>query len=246
MINCQQFWLFFLDRQNHSLYDLRRKRDEMKRGRPTPHAIDRQKIVKDLKARIAGGAFKPGQRLVEANLSEIFGVNRGKIREALRKLEQDGFVKIIPNVGAIVAEFSQKDIEHIYDLMSVLEGLAVRVITPFVTVEEIDTLEALVRRVESTEEPSLFFEYNNALHASLIALSENDDLIRLSDNFMSRIRCLNLQCLFSPGQMVASVKEHRKILEAIKERKAVKAEQLMREHLIGAKNRLIKYLNKSL
>ena len=63
---------------------------------------------------------------------------------------------------------------------------------------------------------------------------------------MFRIRCLNLQCLFSPGQMAAGVKEHRKILEAMKERNAVKAEQLMRNHLLYAKNRLIKFINKSL
>jgi DNA-binding GntR family transcriptional regulator len=63
---------------------------------------------------------------------------------------------------------------------------------------------------------------------------------------MFRIRCLNLQCLFSPGQMAASIKEHRKIFEAMKERKAVKAEQLMRNHLLCAKNRLIKFINKSL
>jgi DNA-binding GntR family transcriptional regulator len=228
------------------MYDWRGKRTEMSREKPRTNSSERQKIVRDLKAGIASGKFKPGQRLVEAHLSEVFGVKRSKVREALRKLEQDGFVKIIPNVGAIVAEFSQKDIEHIYDLMSVLEGLAVRVITPFITAEQIETIEALVNKVETVDEAPLFFESNNELHSFFIALSENDELKRLADNFMSRIRCLNLQCLFSPGQMAASVKEHRRILEAIKGRKAVKAEQLMRNHLVGAKNRLTKYLNKSL
>jgi DNA-binding GntR family transcriptional regulator len=210
------------------------------------NSAERQKIVEDLKARIASGAFKPGQRLVEIHLSNVLGVTRGKIREALRKLEQDGFVEIIPNVGARVAEFSQKDIEHIYDLMSVVEGLAVRVITPFLTDEQLKRIEALIDKVEAAHKPTQFFELNNEFHSFLITLSENDHLIRLTENFMFRIRCLNLQCLFSPGQMAASVKEHRKIFEAIKERKAVKAEQLMRNHLLCAKNRLIKFINKSL
>ena len=210
------------------------------------NSTERQKIVEDLKAGIASGTLKPGQRLVEVHLSKVFGVTRSKIREALKKLEQDGFVKIIPNVGARVAEFSQKDIEHIYDLMSVLEGLAVRVITPFLTDEQLKRIEALIHKVEAAHKPTQFFEVNNELHSFLIALSENDDLIKLADNFMFRIRCLNLQCLFSPGQMAAGVKEHRKIFEAIKERKAVKAEQLMRNHLLSAKNRLIKFINKSL
>lgn len=228
------------------MYDSCRTVAEMTKPMALDNSKERQKIVEDLKAGIASGTFKPGQRLIEIHLSEVFGVTRSKIREALKKLEQDGFVKIIPNVGARVVEFSQKDIEHIYDLMSVLEGLAVRVITPFLTDEQLKRIEALIHKVEAAHKPTQFFEVNNKLHSFLIALSENDDLIKLADNFMFRIRCLNLQCLFSPGQMAAGVKEHRKIFEAIKERKAVKAEQLMRNHLLSAKNRLIKFINKSL
>jgi len=207
---------------------------------------ERQKIVEDLKAGIATGKLKPGERLVELPLSKAFGVTRSKVREALKKLEQDGFVRIIPNVGARVAEFSQKDIEHIYDLMSVLEGLAVRVITPFLTDQQLKRIEMLVEKVEAAHKPTQFFELNNELHSFLIALTENDHLIKIADNFMFKIRCLNLQCLFSPGQMAAGVREHRKILEAIRARNAVKAEQLMRNHLLSAKNRLIKFINKSL
>ena len=218
----------------------------MKKDLEGNHSPERQKIMEDLKAGIASGKFKPGQRLVEIHLSNVLGVTRGKIREALRKLEQDGFVQIIPNVGARVAEFSQKDIEHIYDLMSVVEGLAVRVITPFLTDEQLKRIETLIDNVEAARKPTQFFELNNELHSFLITLSENDHLIKLTENFMFRIRCLNLQCLFSPGQMAASVKEHRKIFKAMKERKAVTAEQLMRNHLLYAKNRLIKFINKSL
>ena len=228
------------------MYDLLREMTEIKRDMAANNSAERQKIVEELKAGIASSTLKPGQRLVELHLSKVFGATRSKIREALRKLEQDGFVKIIPNVGARVAEFSQKDIEHIYDLMSVLEGLAVRVITPFITDEQLKRIEVLVNKVEAAHKATQFYELNNQLHSLLITLTENDHLIRLVDNFMLRIRCLNLQCLFSPGQMVASVKEHRKIFEAIKEGKAVKAEQLMRNHLLCAKNRLIKYINKSL
>ena len=219
---------------------------EINRNMPANNAVERQMIAESLKAEIANGTFKPGQRLVELHLSKIFGVKRSKVREALRKLEQDGFVKIIHNVGAMVPEFSQKDIEHRYDLVCVLEGLAVRVITPFITAEQLESIEVLIKKLEVTHKAILFYELNNELHSLLIKLSENEHLIKLRESLMSRIRCVNLQCLFSPGQMAASIKEHRKIFEAIKERKPVKAEQLMRNHLVCAKSRLIKYLNKSL
>lgn len=228
------------------MYNLHREITKMNRDTPTNNSLERQKILEGLKAEIASGTLKPGQRLIESHLSEVFGVKRSRIREVLRKLEQDGFVKIIPNVGAKVAEFSQKDIEHIYDLLSVVEGLAVRVITPFITADQIKSIEVLIKKMEATDKPPLFYEYNNELHSLFITLSENEHLIKLTDNLRYRIRCVNLQTIFSPGQIAASKKEHRKIFEAIREGKAVKAEQLMRNHLLRAKNRLIKYLNKSL
>jgi DNA-binding GntR family transcriptional regulator len=218
----------------------------MSRNAITNNSIERQKILEDLKTEIARGTLKPGQRLVESHLSEVFGVKRSRIREVLRKLEQDGFVKIIPNVGALVAEFSQKDIEHIYDLLSVVEGLAVRVITPFITAEQIKSIEVLIKKMEATHKAPQFYEYNNNLHSLFITWSENDHLIKLTDNLRFKIRCVNLQGIFTPGQIPASKNEQRKIFEAIRERKSVKAEQLMRNHLFHAKNRLIKYLNKSL
>ena len=209
-------------------------------------SVERQGIVEDLKAGIANGTFKPGQRLVETHLSELFGVNRSRIREALRKLEQDGFAKIIPNIGAFVLEFSQKDLEHIFDLMSVLEGLAVRVITPFITSEQLQSMEVLIKKMEATEKATQFYEYNNDLHSLLITWSENDDLIKLTENLRLRIRCVFLQTLFGPGQIAASIREHRELLQAMTERKAEKAEKLMRNHILNAKIRLFKYLNKSL
>jgi len=228
------------------LYDFRRKTTKMNRNTPANNSSERQKIVEELKGGIGSGKLKPGQRLVEAHLSETFGAKRSKIREVLRKLEQDGFVKIIPNVGAVVAEFSQKDIEHIYDLLSVVEGLAVRVITPFITAEQIKSIEVLIKKMEATHKAPLFNEYNNNLHSLFITWSENDHLIKLTDNLRFKIRCVGLQGIFTPGQITASINEHRKILEALRERNPVKAEQLMRNHLFHAKNRLIKYMNKSL
>jgi DNA-binding GntR family transcriptional regulator len=218
----------------------------MNRDAPTNNSLERERILESLKAEIASGTLKPGQRLVESPLSEVFGVKRSRIREVLRKLEQDGFVKIIPNVGAMVAEFSQKDIENIFDILIVLEGLAVRLITPFISNNQLKSLKVLINKMEATDKIPLFHTYNMKFHSSVIKLSENDRLIKLTNNLMYNIRCASFQTMSSPGQITASIKEHRKIFEAIKSRKSVKAEQLMRDHLLRAKNRLIKYMNKSL
>jgi DNA-binding GntR family transcriptional regulator len=218
----------------------------MGREIPTNTNSNRQEIAEDLKGKIANWTFRPGQRLTEIYLINVLNTTRNKVREALRQLELEGFVKIIPNVGATVVEFSQKDIENIFDILTVLEGLAVRLIAPFISNHQLRSIKALISKMEATNKIPLFHTYNMKFHSLIIQLSENDRLIKLANNLMDNIRCASFQTMSSPGQITASIKEHRKIFEAIKDRNSFKAEQLMRNHLLHAKNRLIKYMNKSL
>jgi len=206
----------------------------------------RHKIAEALASEIACGRIKPEHRLVEAQLGGRFGVKRNSVRQVLRDLEQDGFVKIVPNVGATVASLSQKDIEQTYDLLGVIEGLAVRVITPFVTPEQIEKLEGLLIKMESTNIPSQFLDFNVEFHSLISSWSENDRLIKLRESLRRNQMRFGIYSFFSPGQMTASRLDHRRIFDAMKSGKAVEAERLMRAHLLHAKNRLIKYMNKSL
>lgn len=203
-------------------------------------------VTDALRNAIASGERKPGQRLIETQLCKFFGVKRTAIREALQKLAHEGFVKITPNVGASVIEFSRTDIERIYDLLTVLEGLAVRLATPFVTESQLLTMEELLKRMEGAESEYLFSQYNDELHILLCALSENKRLVSLTDNLRLSMSAFGYRSFFVPGQTTMSKEEHRKIFQAIKENKPVEAEQLMRNHLVNAKNLLIKCLYRSL
>jgi DNA-binding GntR family transcriptional regulator len=199
-----------------------------------------------LKSDIARGQLEPGQRLVEIRLCERFGVGRTKIREALKTLETEGFVKIIPNIGALVLELSQKEIEQIYDLIGTLEGLAVRVSTPHIAEEEIDELERLVQEMEASGDLLKFFHWNMKFHTFLDQLSENSRLVKFNQNIRAQANRISLRSFYNPGQINASLKEHRRILSAIKKRDPAKAEKAIRKHYLQSKNRLVKYLNKSL
>jgi DNA-binding GntR family transcriptional regulator len=205
-----------------------------------------KEVTNELKRTIASGERKPGQRLVEAQLCESFGVKRSLIREALRKLAHEGFVKITSNVGASVVEFSRDDIEQVYDLLSVLEGLAVRLATPFVTESQLLEIEELLKLMEGTDTQPAFSQYNDELHVLLCALSGNKRLIALTDNLRLSKSAFGYQSLFVPRQTAISNDEHRKILQAIKDNEPVEAERLMRNHLVNAKNLLIKWLYRSL
>lgn len=208
--------------------------------------MNTEDIANILRTEIGSAQIAPGERLVEAQLCKRFGVGRGKIREALRQLEYDLCVKITPHVGAEVREITQKDIEQAYDLMGVLEGLSIRVGTPGLSDEDIQKIEAYVQQMEASDNPVDFFRSNFNFHKFLASLSENSHL----DAFMRILRTqayrFGLHGMYNPEQMQASIREHKKILEAIKERKGQKAEKLTRDHFLNAKKRLIRYINKSL
>ena len=208
--------------------------------------MKRQEIVDTLKEEIANGGFRPGQRLVETQLSERFALTRNKVREVLRRLETEGFVKVIPNVGAVVSELSQKDIEHSYDLMAVLEGLSVREATSFITSQHLESLQLVIEQMETIDDPLLFYKLNDEFHALLARLSENERLIRLADNLRIHIRRFGTQAFYNPAQRAASRKAHGKIFETIKEAKPAKAEQLVRDHYLQTKNCHIRAVHKSL
>lgn len=206
----------------------------------------RDSIVQDLKNEIARGTLSPGQRLIETSLCERYDAGRTAVREALRHLAHDGFVTIKQNVGAVVRELSQKDIEHIYDVMGNLEGLSVRIGTNFVTEDRIAQIENLHTKMDNTKDPVEFFRLNYEFHGRLVSLTDNTWLIKFMEILRAQAQRISLRSFFNPGQITASVIEHGKVVEAILAANAVKAEKLVRGHYLLSKNRLIKYLNSSL
>jgi len=210
------------------------------------NTVSVQEIANKLITAITTGQFSPGQRLVELQLCELFNVKRSKVREALRKLEHDGFVKIKRNVGAVVSRFSRRDIEEVYDLLAMLDGLAVRIATPFITSDQLKRLEEIIDKMESTDDPALFNDLNNNLHTLIELYCENRRLIKATEVLRLNIPAFGFSSFFAPGQIAASVREHRQIVKAIKDGKGEMAEKMMRDHIVNAKNRLIKWMYKSL
>jgi len=203
-------------------------------------------VLNDLMTAIAKGILKPGQRLVEMQLCEQYGVKRSKVREALRKLEHDGVVRITRNVGAFVAENSQRDIEEMYDILGTLDGLAVKIVTQFITPGQIEELEKIINKMETTDKPAMLVKYNHEFHSLLCSFCENKRLIKLTENLKLNIGIFTFRNFSFQAQVDASISDHKKIIEAIKEGDPEKAEALMRRHVTAAKYRLIKWMNKSL
>jgi DNA-binding GntR family transcriptional regulator len=208
---------------------------------------DKEDIVKNIKDAIIRGKWKQGERIVETRLCRELDVGRSKIREALRQLEQDGFLDIIPNTGAVVRELSQRDIAQIYDMMGTLEGLAARVATPMMPEETIAKLEELTTQMEQNKENKFLLWQNNfAFHNLLSSSSDNSWLIHFMTNIRAQTHRMSLQSFYPEEQVRATLREHRAIVKAIKEQKPQRVENLIRKHYHDAKNRLIRFMNSSL
>ena len=201
-------------------------------------------VANDIKSAIVTGELKPGQRLVEAQLCGLFGVKRNRVREALRILNVEGFVEITPNVGAAVRGFSKLDIENTYDLESALDGLAVRLATPFLTPDQLNQMEGLLEKMETTDKPKRYALYNDDFHSLFSAHSGNERLVTMCENLRMSIKVFGHRSFFVPGQIDASNAEHRLIFHAVSAKRPQLAEQIMRDHVIEAKNRLLIFAQK--
>lgn len=204
-------------------------------------------IVEFVKDAIIRGRIAPGERIVEAQVCRDMGVGRSPVREALRHLEQEEFVEIIPHAGALVKALSHQEVAQIYDLMGVLEGLSMRIATPSISDEEVERIESLAEAVEKNGQNRFrLFHANSQFHHHLTVLGGNVRLIAFMDRIRQQTHRMGLQSFYNAKQVQASIREHRAIVDAVRERDPLKVEDLIRNHYLTSKNRLIRHLNHTL
>ncbi|ACX53173.1 transcriptional regulator, GntR family [Ammonifex degensii KC4] len=212
-----------------------------------PVKLDNYKPLRDvvfesLREAIIKGILKPGERLMELQLAEELGVSRTPVREALRKLELEGLVVMLPRRGAYVAGLSAKDIADIFEVRAALEALAAGLAAERITEEELEALErSLVELAEVMETNDLeaIVSLDTRFHEIIYRASRNDRLVQIISNLQDQIHRFRLTTLSRPGRTRETIEEHKKIVEAISERQAELAAQLAREHIENAESNLL-------
>ncbi len=203
----------------------------------------RGKVFYQLQNDILNGKYQDGDSLVETRLSEEMGVSRTPIREALRQLELEGLVQSIPNKGALVTGISAKDIEDIYTIRMMIEGLAARWAAEKITYDELEELK------ESLELEEFYTLKNDAehllrqdtrFHEIIFKASKSNPLMHTLSTFHHYVQRARNASFESPLRAQEAFEEHRAILLAIMERDAEKAEKLIIEHVRNASKNLTK------
>ena len=194
----------------------------------------KRKVYDRIREDILNGVYKEHEELKEATLGKKMDVSRTPVREALRQLELEGLVEIVPNKGARVTGITKKDIEDIYQIRYLLEGLSARWATEHVTEELIDKMEETLYLTEFHAKKGNFmqvFELDSQFHELMYAASGSKMLNHILSDFHMYVTRMRKSILSSDSRSKNSTEEHRAILEAIKERDPDKAEQYAHDHV---------------
>ncbi len=209
----------------------------------------REIVFEAMREAIINGQLKAGERLMEVQLAEEMGVSRTPVREAIRKLELEGFVVMIPRKGAYVADFSTKDVADVFEIRSALEALAAGLACERITEEELDELERLLIRVAdcaAANDLETMVEVDTQFHDVLYRASRNDRLVQIINNLREHIQRFRAISMGTPGRMRETLEEHKQLVEAINARNVALAQRLAQGHIENAENRMMEAIRQEM
>lgn len=203
-----------------------------------------EQVFAQLQDDIVLGVLKPGTRLGEAELASRYGVSRGPLREAIRRLESRKLLQREPHVGARVASLTRDDLVEIYRVREALEGMAARLAAQHMTESEVRGLHDVLSQHEQQQdikEDTAYFQREGDLdfHYRIIQGSHNQTLIDLLiGELYHLVRMYRYQFSAVTNRPQKALAEHRRIVEAIESGDGDLAEMLMRRHISRARENI--------
>ena len=197
----------------------------------------RGRVFHKIREDILSGKYQEHEELREVAIGEELGVSRTPVREAFRQLELEGLIQVIPNKGAVVTGITAKDVHDIYMIRSHLEGLCARWATDKIKPSKMEELEENIylsdfhaRRGHSEQ----LAELDNQFHEILYAACDSKMLEHLLKDFHQYVQRVRKKNLSVEKRGLDSNDEHKKIMEAIRDKDADRAEALANQHIVNA------------
>ena len=203
----------------------------------------REVVFQTLRQAILKGELKPGERLMEVALAERLGVSRTPIREAMRKLELEGLVVMVPRKGAQVASITEKDLTDVLEVRITLENFAIEKACTHMTEEDMDKLWLASKQFEhAIQEGDLvrIAEADQAFHEIIYQASDNARLLQVLTNMREQIYRYRLEYLKDELSRDKLLEEHRRLTDAIRRRDAAQAQRISFEHLENQRKAIIR------
>ncbi|MGD8352987.1 MAG: GntR family transcriptional regulator [Pseudomonadota bacterium] len=204
-------------------------------------------IADSIKTAIIKGKFKPGQKISEGELAESMGISRTPLREAFRKLENEGFIKIIPRKGAVVAQIDAEEAINLYEIKSTLEGLAARLAAANMKEKDIARLEKIndeLKELIDKNDLESFYRVHTRFHEGFVRLCTNKRLIQMISNLNDHFNRFGIISLTLPGQFENAIQQHAEIIEAFQSRDEDLIEKKVKTNVMTGGRVLVEHLSR--
>lgn len=199
-----------------------------------------------IRSAIIKGDFKPGQPLREGELVKTMNVSKSPIREAIKKLEAQNLVEIVPHHGAFVVKLSTKDIADLMDVREALDGMAARLACGSVSQVELKKAYRRVNQIYQNIVDGSLSQYltdDFDFHLFIARAGNNPKLVSSLETILDQIRLAMLRSGSTPGRAHKTLEEHRAVLEALEKGDPQVAEARMRRHIRKAKESMLKIMS---
>lgn len=202
----------------------------------------REVVFNTLRKAILKGELKPGERLMEIALAERLGVSRTPVREAMRKLELEGLVVMIPRRGAQVANITEKDLNDVLEVRIALENLSIENACARMTEEQLEQLWEAAKIFERTMADGNLVklaEADVAFHEVIYQSSDNRRLNQVLNNLREQIYRYRVEYLKDEETRNLLVREHKELYEAIRARDVKKAQEISFHHIENQREAIV-------
>lgn len=194
----------------------------------------RDVVFNTLRQAILTGELAPGERLMEVHLANMLGVSRTPIREAIRKLELEGLVTMVPRRGAEVAQITEKGIQEVLEVRRALDALCVELACDRITEEELASLQKACEtfaKATETKNPSRIAQADVALHDIIVRATGNGRLVQLVNNLSEQMYRYRFEYIKDVSKHSQLIEEHRIIYESILHKDKETASATARLHI---------------
>lgn len=206
----------------------------------------RDVVFNTLRKGILTGELKPGERLMEIHLANRLGVSRTPIREAIRKLELEGLVIMIPRRGAEVAQITEKSLKDVLEVRRSLDALCAELACIRITEEGKEQLKeacAEFERATKTKDATMIAKADVALHHIIVEATENQRLVQLVNNLAEQMYRYRFEYIKDESQHASLIEEHRHMYECIMNKDAEGAAKIAKLHIDNQENSIMKQIH---
>lgn len=191
-------------------------------------------VYEEIRRAIKEGIFKPGDKLLTDQLASALRVSRMPVREAIKRLQVEGLVDVIPHKGATVATVTEEQMRDVFAVRVVVEGLAASLAAKLAEPQDVANLQALYKEMENlvaSGDRQAQMAKNNEFHNAIFRISRNSIIKSLGPSLVDSIERYRLRSMLMPTRPKEVLEEHRRILDAIVRRDPAAAERAIRDHI---------------